>query len=60
MFVLLRVGDRGGINFIDSVEAGGYKLNGTHQSLVYAYDVNSLSEGMHNVKKNAEALLGRR
>ena len=38
------------------VNQGGLKLNGTHQLLVYADDVNILSRSIHNVKKNTEAL----
>ena len=30
------------------------KLNGTHQLLVYAFDVNILGGGVHTVKENAE------
>jgi hypothetical protein len=33
------------------------KLNGTHQLLVYADDVNILSGSVHSIKKNAEALV---
>ena len=33
------------------------KLNGTHQLLVYADDVNILVGSVHSVKKNAEALI---
>ena len=33
------------------------KLNGTHQLLAYADDVNILGESVHTVKKNAEALV---
>ena len=33
------------------------KLNGTHQFLAYADDVNILGGSVHNVKKNAEALV---
>ena len=33
------------------------KLNGTHQLLVYADDVNMLEVSAHTVKENAEALL---
>jgi len=33
------------------------KLNGTHQLLVYADDVNILGGSVHTVKKNAEALI---
>jgi len=33
------------------------KLNGTHQLLAYADDVNILGGSVHTVKENAEALL---
>ena len=33
------------------------KLNGTHQLLAYADDVNILGRSAHTVKENAEALL---
>ena len=33
------------------------KLNGTHQLLVYADDVNILEGSVHTVKENAEALI---
>ena len=33
------------------------KLNGTHQLLAYADDVNILGGGIHTLKENAEALL---
>jgi hypothetical protein len=33
------------------------KLNGTHQLLVYADDVNILGRNVHTVKENAEALV---
>jgi len=33
------------------------KLNGTHQLLVYADDVNILGGSVHTVKENAEALI---
>ena len=39
------------------VNQDGLKLNGTHQLLVYADDVNTLGESIHTVKENAEALI---
>jgi hypothetical protein len=33
------------------------KLNGTHQLLVYADDVNILGGSMHTARKNTEALV---
>ena len=33
------------------------KLNGTHQLLVYADDVNRLGGSVHTIKENAEALI---
>ena len=35
----------------------GLKLNGTHQLLAYADDVNILGGGIHTLKENAEALV---
>jgi len=35
----------------------GLKLNGTHQLLAYADDVNILAGSTHTVKENAEALV---
>ena len=40
------------------VNQDGFKLNGTHQLLVYADDVNILGASIHTVKKNIDALVG--
>jgi hypothetical protein len=39
------------------VNPDGLKLNGTHQLLAYADDVNMLGGCVHAVKKNTEALV---
>jgi hypothetical protein len=39
------------------VTQDGLKLNGTHQLLAYADDVNILGGSIHTVKENAEALV---
>ena len=39
------------------VNQDGMKLNGTHQLLANADDVNILGGSVHTVKKNAEALV---
>ena len=39
------------------VNQDGLKLNGIHQLLVYADDVNMLGGSVHTVKKRAEALI---
>jgi len=39
------------------VNRDGLKLNGTHQQLTYANDVNILAGSLHILKKNAEALV---
>ena len=39
------------------VNQDGLKLNGTHQLLVYADDVNILEGSIHTIKENAKALV---
>ena len=39
------------------VNQDGLKLNGTHQLLLYADDVNILGGSVHTIKENAEALI---
>ena len=39
------------------VNQDGLKLNGTHQLLTYADDVNILGGSIHNLKENAGALV---
>ena len=39
------------------VNQDGLKLNGTHQLLVYADDINILGGSIHTVKENAESLI---
>ena len=39
------------------INQDGLKLYGTHQLLAYADDVNILGGSVHNIKKNAEALV---
>ena len=39
------------------VNQNGLKLNGTHQLLVYADEVNILGGSVHTVKENAGALI---
>jgi len=39
------------------VNHDGLKLNGTHQLLAYADDVNILAGSIHTLKENAEALV---
>ena len=39
------------------INQDGLKLNGPHQLLAYADDVNILGGSVHTVKKNAEALV---
>ena len=43
--------------FLPKVGLVGLELNGTHQLLAYADDVNILGGSVHTVKKNAEALV---
>jgi hypothetical protein len=39
------------------VHQDGFKLNGTHQILAFAGDVNILAESVHTIKENAEAIV---
>ena len=39
------------------INQDGLKLNGTHQLLAYADDVNILGRSVNTVKKDAEALV---
>jgi hypothetical protein len=39
------------------VNQDGLKLNGTHQLLLYADDVNIMGGHVHTIKKNTQALL---
>ena len=39
------------------INQDGLKLNGTHQLLAYADDVNILGGNIHTLKENAEALV---
>jgi len=43
-----------------SCNPDGLKLNGMHQLLAYANDVNILGGSMHTLKENAEALVAAR
>ena len=45
------------LEYAIKVNQDGLKLNGTHQLLDYADDVNILGGSAHTVKENAEALL---
>jgi hypothetical protein len=40
----------------DPGKLGGLKLNGTHQLLVYAGDVNLLEDNIYTIRKTTEAL----
>jgi len=39
------------------IQQDGFKLNGTHQLLVYTDDINILGGSVHTIKKNKEALV---
>jgi hypothetical protein len=43
--------------YVILVDQDGLKLNGTHQLLAYADDVNIWGGSVHTVKENAEALV---
>ena len=45
------------IKRVQAKNQDGLKLNGTHQLLAYADDVNILGRSAHSVKESAEALL---
>jgi len=54
---LLLIFALGYATFWVQVNQDGLKLNGAHQLLVYADDVNILGGRVHTVKKNTEALI---
>jgi hypothetical protein len=39
------------------VNQGGLKLSGTYNLVVYAYDINTMNDNLHTMKKNTEALV---
>jgi len=41
----------------DQVNQDGLQLNGTHQLLVYAHDVNILGGSVHTTKKNTQTIV---
>jgi hypothetical protein len=45
------------LDFI-TLMSGGKKLNGTHQLLVFADDMNLLGDNIDTMKKNTETLIG--
>jgi len=45
------------VKHVYDVRVDGLKLNGTHQLLAYADDVNILGGSIHTLKENAEALV---
>ena len=61
--ILCRCHEIGNLNFLEyairrvQVNQDGLKLNGTHQLLAYADDVNILGGSIHTLKENAEALV---
>ena len=54
--LLLNFASEYGIRRVQVIQ-DGLKLNGTHQQLVYADDVNILGGSAHTVQENAEALV---